>query len=292
MAASNRAALIDKTYKVLKKHFKPVAPNSNRALLEQLLFACCLENSRHEAAEEAYARLSTTFFDWNEVRVTTVKELAETMHMLADPAEAAERVKKSLQSVFESTYSFDLEHLKKQNIGQAIQKLEKYSGVTPFAVAYVTQTSLGGHAIPLSRGSLQALAIVGIATPAEERSGSIGGLERAIPKNKGPEFASLLHQLGANLFASPFSPAVHKVLLEINAESKERLPKRAAKKKAPEVEVEPPAKGVAAASKDGKEATKKAGSKKRAEVKTAAAKAGLPAAKKKASKVLAKPKPR
>lgn len=45
-------------------------------MLEHLLYACCLENARFEVADEAYARLKELYFDWNEVRVTTVLELA------------------------------------------------------------------------------------------------------------------------------------------------------------------------------------------------------------------------
>jgi endonuclease-3 len=293
MAALNRTALIGKLHKVLKKHYKPAPPTVDRPLMEQLLFACCLENAPYEPAEEAFARLTTTFFDWNEIRVTTVKELAEVMHMLPAPTEAATRLKKTLQGVFETNYSFELEGLKKQNIGQAITKLEKMSGRSHFIVGYVTQATLGGHAIPLDHGALWVLSIVGLATPAEQKSGTVAGLERAIPKNKGVEFASLLHQLGADLVASPFSQNLHKTLLEIAPDAKERLPKRQAKK-APEPPPKPAKKGKDSqpAAKAKEPAGKGAVAKKGSDAKPATKKAVLPTAKKKPSKAVAKPKPR
>ena len=64
----------------------------------------------------------------------------------------------------------------------------------------------------------------------------VPGLERAIPKKQGIEYASLLHQIAADLVASPFSPQIRAILLEINPEGKDRLPKRQSKKK----KVEPP----------------------------------------------------
>jgi hypothetical protein len=79
MANPNRSGLLTKLHKVLRKHFKPVHSQS-RAVLEQLLYACCLENARYQAADQAFAAVSTAFFDWNEVRVSMVKELAEVMH--------------------------------------------------------------------------------------------------------------------------------------------------------------------------------------------------------------------
>ena len=229
MGTSNRAALLAKTHKTLKKHYKP-ATVADRPLLGQLLFALCLENSPHEAAEKAFAELQTGFFDWNEVRVSTVTELAELMGQLRDPKGQAANVKRALQAVFESTYSFDLDALKKKNLGQAVKDLEKLPGVTPFAVAFVTQTSLGGHAIPLDRGALDALYVLGVATEKEAASGVVPGVERAIPKNKGVEFGSLLHQLGVDLLTKPFSNDVREIFVSIAADAKERLPKRGAKK--------------------------------------------------------------
>ncbi len=74
MASSNRAALLTKSHKVLKRRFKAVAAPTDRSLLEHLLFACCLENSTHEQAEKVYAQLAEQFFDWNEIRVSTLRE--------------------------------------------------------------------------------------------------------------------------------------------------------------------------------------------------------------------------
>jgi endonuclease-3 len=104
MATLNRTALINRMHKVLKKHYKPV-PIPERSALEHALYACCLENAHYEPADKAYTAVSTTFFDWNEVRVSTVKELAEVMHMLPAPAAAAGNLKRVLQSVFEASYS-------------------------------------------------------------------------------------------------------------------------------------------------------------------------------------------
>jgi hypothetical protein len=221
-------SLLGKMHKVLKKHYKPV-PIPDRPVLEHLLFACCLENGPYDAAERAFAAISTTFFDFNEVRVSTVKELSEVMHMLPEPAVAAANLKRVLQSVFESTYSFDLEPLKKQNLGQAAQRLKKIDGTTPFAIAYVTQATLGGHAIPVDRGLLGALAVLRLVTEDDMAAGVVPGLERAIPKNKGVEFGSLAHQLGADFLANPYSPGLHKILLEITSDAKDRLPKRPSK---------------------------------------------------------------
>jgi hypothetical protein len=248
MSTSNRAALIGKLQRVLKRTYKYTPTRGEQPLLESLLFACCLENARHDVARQALARLRDSFFDWNEIRVSTVKELAESLSALPEPAAAAARLKSILQAVFESDYSFDLEHLKKQNIGAAVKKLQKLPGTTPFGVAYATQMALGGHAIPLDKGTLGAMVVLGVSTAAEADNGTVPGLERAIPKSKGQEFGALVHELGADFFANPYSPSLRELLVSIAPDSKERFPKRSAKKASPAPE--PPA--VAKAAEAGK----------------------------------------
>jgi endonuclease III len=223
MTATNRTAIISKVYKVLKKHYKPIAPPADRTALEHLLYGCLLENSRYEAADEAFAKLKELYFDWNEIRVTTVTELAEGMAGIPDSTAAAQRVKRSLQSIFEGGYTFDIDALKKQNLGKAEKDLEKVNGTTPFVRAYVTQNALSGHSIPVSKGALDVLYAVGVINDAEADKSLVPGLERAIPKNKGVEFGSLLQQLAADLVASPGSSKVKGLLSEIDAGFKDRL---------------------------------------------------------------------
>lgn len=226
MAAPNRSALIGRTLKVLRKHFKPVAPAKDRTLFEHLLFACLLEDSPHEAAEQTFAALKQDYFGWNEVRVSTIRELTDALKPLVNPADSAARLKQTLHSVFESVYEFDIETMKKQNIGQAAKTLQKYNGTTSFAVAYVTQHALGGHAIPLNRGALITLLAVGVISSDEFSKGAVPGLERAVPKNKGVEIASLLHQLGVEVGRNPYGQVARKLMLEIDPSCKDRLPKR------------------------------------------------------------------
>lgn len=232
MAAPSRTSLFSKVHKVLKKHYQVVPPDLNRSVFEQLVFASCLENAHYDRAEEAFAALVHNFFDWNEVRVSTVRELSEVMACLPEPPAAANRIKRVLQSVFESLYSFDLDDLHKQNLGPAVEHLKKLDGTTNFSVAYVTQTALGGHAIPVDAGALRALWVVNLVSEEDVRAGVVPGLDRAIAKTKGLEFASLLHQLSADFIANRYAPALHKTLLDIDPSARERLPKRRSRKRA------------------------------------------------------------
>jgi endonuclease-3 len=289
MSTSNRATKLTKTHKILKKHYKPVS-TADRPVLEHLLYACCLSGDAYEAADEAFAKLQEAYYDWNEVRVTTVSELSEVMSSLSHASAAASLLKRSLQSVFETYYSFDLEFLRKENLGKAVKELEKLDGVGPFALAYVTQNGLGGHAIPTCRGTLDVLRILGVISDSEAAQKRVPGMERAISKSNGVDFGSMLHQLGVDYEAAPFSPRVRGILLEIAPDAKDRFPKRASKKAAEAKAKKAKAKAKATKSTESKKAARKKSAAKRT---TKTSKKAAPATKKKASsKRLTKKKPR
>lgn len=280
MAASNRATRLTKLVADLKKRYKPTAPEE-RPLFETLLYATLVENSTHEAAGKALAELEKDYFDWNEVRVSSRAELAERLKPLNDSEEAADRLKRTLQSVFETIYAFDMEPFKKQNLGAAVKQITAYDGVTPFVVSYVTQRGLAGHAIAVNSGVLLAMQVMDIISEAELKKQAVPGLERAIPKNKGVEAQLVLHELGVEVSRSPYSPAVRKLLTELDPTCKDRLPKRPVKKEEPKPTKKPAAKAA-------KEAPAKKAPEKKADKKSAPAK---PAAKKKAPEKKADKKP-
>jgi len=242
MTSVSRSDQFVKVHKILKKHYKPAAVNTGRTVMEHLLFACCLEDAHHDAAEEAFAALVHTFFDWNEVRVTSMSELSEVMARLPDPRAAANRIKRVLHAVFEATFNFDLEAHRKKNLGPAIAWFEKLDGATRFSVAFVVQGVLGGHSIPIDTGTMAALQVLDLATDKDAAAGVVPGLERAIPKSKGVEFGSLLHELGADYSANPYSPTLREILIQINPEVQSRLPKRRIERPAAPKASAPPAK--------------------------------------------------
>lgn len=224
---SNRKQLVPKLHKVLKGHYKPIVANTGRPMLEQVLFACCLENAHHHAAEKAFSRLLENSFDLNEIRVTTVAELAETLQGLPDPSRAALALRRVLQGVFESTYSFSLDQARKHSLAHGIKTLEHLHGIPPFVVQHVAATALGGHVVALDLGAFSALYLTGIISREEYDAGKVAGLDRLIAKKQVLEFNSLLHQFGADVVGSLHGTLVKKILQAVNPEAiKDRFPKR------------------------------------------------------------------
>ena len=220
MTAKNRATQIGKLHTALKKHFKPAPPSPGRPLMEHVLYASLLEDTPADLADEGFAKCEQEFFDWNEVRVTTVTELAEVLSSLPSAITSAIRLKKNLQSMFETFYNFDLDYLKKENLGKAVAKFEAMSGMTPFVLSYLIQHGLGGHAIPIDKSAMQIMWLSGAVSESESESGKVPGLERTIAKNKAIEFSSLLHQAGVAFQANPKDKTVWEVLLSVNKDAK------------------------------------------------------------------------
>jgi len=287
MSAKNRADLITKLHKFVKKEYQVITPPSNRSVLEHMIYGCCLENSTFDAADDAFAKLQENYFDWNEVRVTTVAELAESCRNLSDPTAAAKSLKKTLHGIFEHYYQFDLDFLKKENLSKAVLTFQKFNGVSQFVVSYVAQNGLGGHSIPLDHSLMRLFYVLGIVTEDESKKDRVPGLERTIAKAKGAEFSILVHQLAVAFNSAQFSTAIRSKILKISGDAKERFPKRASRKKEPEKKTPAKKEPVKAAVK-AKPAAKKPAVKAKAVAKKTAAKATAKTKKKVVKKSAAK----
>lgn len=237
MSASNRTKLISKLHAALKKHYSVPPASPSRPLLEHALYACLLEDCPAELADEGLAKLEQDYFDWNEVRVTTVTELSSVLSNMPDPNKAAGRLKSNLQAIFEEFYSFDLDHLKKENLGKAVAKFEKLPSMTPFVLSYIIQHGLGGHSIPIDYSAMVIMLVSGIASQNEASDGRVPGLERAIPKSKGIEFASLLHQPAVALLVDPADESARKLIDAVSKGSSADLDEWLVNKKAAKVRV-------------------------------------------------------
>jgi endonuclease III len=166
-------------------------PVAQVRVLEQFLYGICREDSTPEMANQAYTRLHTDFYDWNEVRVSSVREIEDAMIGLSDPQARAERVIAFLQDVFESTFSFDLEAIQKKGMKHAAKELKGLKAANDYVVAWVVQRTLGGHAIPVDASTLRTARRLGL-IEAEDPESARSSLEHLVPKSKGIQFTDAI----------------------------------------------------------------------------------------------------
>src|SRR5438309_4094106 len=157
---TNKQRLLAQLFSAHKKGHEPAGPEA-RPVLEQFIYGLCREGTTRDNADRAYRGLQERFYDWNEIRVSSAREVEETFHGLPEADRRAERLINFLQEVFETTFSFDLESLHKKGLKQAAKQLARYQAANDYVVAWVIQQTLGGHAIPLDGPSLLALRRLG-----------------------------------------------------------------------------------------------------------------------------------
>ncbi|MDR1478557.1 MAG: hypothetical protein LBJ00_06410 [Planctomycetaceae bacterium] len=196
MSTISKTKKIETLQRALHRRYKWQSELPERTVLEHLVYSALLENAPAESATTAYEVLESYFIDWNEVRVTTTPELAEIITTLPDPTGAAERVRKALRGVFEKTYMFNLEELRKKgkSLSQAISFLKSLGTLSSFMADYVTQFALGGHVIPVDESTMRVFRMLDLAHVNKERTEEyVPGIERAVSKKNGIIFTMELH---------------------------------------------------------------------------------------------------
>ncbi len=167
-----------------------------RPVLEQFVYALCRENATAEQADQAYHNLSSQFFDWNEVRVSSQREIEDALEGLSEPEMRAQRLVSFLQEVFETTFSFDLDKLQKSGLKVAAKQLSRYEASNDYVGAWVIQRSLGGHAIPLDAPTLRCARRLGLLEPGQEGlEAARASLEHLVAKSKGAHFTDVISSM-------------------------------------------------------------------------------------------------
>jgi endonuclease-3 len=236
-AITNKQQLLNQAYTALKKKYPLTPPRTDpRPVLEELIYAILREGTTREDADRAYDALRKSFIDWNEIRVSTVQEVADVIRPLPGAGLRAGWIIAVLMAVFEMSYSYDLDELGKKGLKQAARQLGRYfdpkdlekldlkqaakqvakqstrfKNVNDYAVAWVIQRTFGGHAIPLDGPTLRVLQRLGVVEDAEPESleSLRGSIEHVIPKARGPEFTELMsvHAKETCVEGTPHCPA-------------------------------------------------------------------------------------
>ena len=159
-----------------------------RPVLEQFIYGLCRENATREQADDAYRFLRERFFDWNEIRVSSVRELEEAFDDMSDAEMRAQRLISFLQEVFEIHFAYDLDKLQKEGVKTASKKLGRYQAANDYIVSWVMQRSLEGHAIPVDAPTLRCTRRLGLIENEQDESDARATLEHLVPKAKGGLF--------------------------------------------------------------------------------------------------------
>ena len=169
-----------------------------RPVMEQFIYGLCRENATATQADQAFRNLRERFFDWNEIRVSSSRELEEAFEGMSGAESRAQRLIAFLQEVFETTFSFDLEGLDKKGVKVAAKQLSRYQAANHYVTSWVVQRSLGGHAIPLDPPTLRCARRLGLVdNDHEDMEAARASLEHLVPKAKALQWCDSISEIAA-----------------------------------------------------------------------------------------------
>ncbi len=207
---ADRQSVLKKLLPLLKKHYKIAVSKLDRPVMETMLYAVCLENASVEEADRAYARLFEFFPDLNEARVSSISELEPVFEGLDDRDWRGFRARSVLQYVFEKSFNFELESLKKKTLELAAKQLGKIRHLSPFIRTFTLQQAIGAHILPIDDASARLLVWLGLAT-ADQSTEDIGeSLKAVVRKAEALPFLFSIRCLAADRkLKVAFDPAIY-----------------------------------------------------------------------------------
>lgn len=196
--ASDKITACKKLTTLLQKDYGKTVPKLKLPVLETILFAVCLEDSPWKDAEASFEKLLKSYFDLNEIRVSSVTELERTLSDLKDADWKGLRIRSILRFVFESTYGFEFEKLARLTLESAQKRLKKVDHLSPFVTAFTLQQILGSHVVILDNLGLKTAVHLGIVPPDSSIPDAAEFLKAGVKKSDCFAFSCLLHSLATD----------------------------------------------------------------------------------------------
>lgn len=179
-----KALLISQMLDQLKSAFPDVADLPRLEMVESVIFAILRENRNSAEALASIARFKSDYEDdYNELRVSGLREILRKIGPASDAEARAREIRRFLHQIFDKNYKFQIDGLAKKPFKEARDDLKDYEALAnDHHMAYVQVQSLGGHAFPVDARILETARRLGVVDPAADAATLRGLLEKNIPK--------------------------------------------------------------------------------------------------------------
>lgn len=180
-----------KAFDAIVKSVKDAEPDPELAsldMLDEFVLSFLLWEASETDARRALNRLKEAFSDFNELRVCYTDEIADVLGARYPRApERADRLKASLNDVFNREHAVSFEKAAAMNKRQARQYLDSLEGITPYVSARHFLVAMGGHAVPVDDRLLTRLIDEGAFEEGTDVERAIGALERHVKATESME---------------------------------------------------------------------------------------------------------
>lgn len=142
-----------------------------------------------DQALRSFHRLKDNFVDWNEVRVSTVREIQQEVVGTGENLSVAVFIKDFLEFVHRERQKVSLEFLVEENLGDIRRYLKQIKGIDRSTVELILRVRKEYPALPLSPAAEAVMDRLGLFRTMERR----GQKEKALHEVLEPEKALLFH---------------------------------------------------------------------------------------------------
>jgi endonuclease-3 len=150
------------------------------------------EDAFRDQAGRAFSALQEEYVDFNELRVSPLKEIVERMGKNHPSARSkAEMLSRSLSAVYDKTSTVSMDYMEKMTKRDLRRHLLEI-GLSPYVAACVVLRGFEGHAIPVDHTLVECLEMQGYIHPGSTLSDVQGFLERIISQKNAPAAHELL----------------------------------------------------------------------------------------------------
>jgi endonuclease-3 len=118
----------------------------------------------------------------NEARVSQVSELERAFPGRADSEWRGFRLRAVLQFVFEKSFTFEFESLKKKTLDLAVKQMARLKHATPFIRNYTLQSAVGAHILPIDDSMKRLLVWLGVVDPGQSEDDISESLKSSVRK--------------------------------------------------------------------------------------------------------------
>jgi endonuclease III len=158
-------SFVESSYRQSQRAFRDYPQD----ILELILFHKMHFFMAEEEAVHRFHRLKETFVDWNEVRISSVKEIQEVFAGLEDALELSIFVKDLLEQVHRDQQSVSLEFLAARNLSDIRRYLRAFKGIDPATINLVLRLRKEYPVLPVSDSMELTLERLGVFRPGDKR---------------------------------------------------------------------------------------------------------------------------
>ncbi len=156
---------IRQTVRTLERRHKPVPIKNGKPSIEHLVYVICAQRNPERRASAAIKDMQSQFAGWNEVRVSSVLEIADVLrqHDISQPIQKAEQIIHALGRSFGDS-KFKLDALPRDRVEDLRVWMIRKLGLPGHVVSDFIFTALGYTKFPIDEATGRVLQRLGLVT--------------------------------------------------------------------------------------------------------------------------------